>query len=216
MNALRNNLTRVIATLFVLIVVLTSYTSAEAHKKLSTEELAFHDAMRKLWEDHVIWTRMFIVSAVAGLPDQEAAAARLLANQEEIGNAIKPFYGEAAGDQLTALLREHILVAVDLVAAAKSGDTQAFDEAHARWYTNADEIAAFLNAANPKEWPLDEMQVMMREHLDLTLEEATARLNQDWEADVAAYDRIHEQILDMADMLSMGIIHQFPKEFKGP
>ncbi len=176
--------------------------------------LAFHDAMRKLWEDHITWTRMFIVSALADLPDTGDAAGRLLQNQADIGDAIKPFYGEAAGEQLTALLRDHILIAADLVAAAKAGDAAGVEAASARWYANADDIATFLSNANPKNWPLDEMKAMMREHLDLTLQEAVARLTGDWAADIAAYDKIHQQILEMADMLSTGIIRQFPQKFK--
>jgi hypothetical protein len=170
--------------------------------------------MRKLWEDHITWTRLFIVSAAADLPDKEATTQRLLQNQADIGSAIKPFYGEEAGDQLTALLTEHILFAAEILDAAKRGDTEAFAQANERWYENANEIAAFLNAANPNHWPLEEMQAMMKDHLDLTLEEAAAQLNGDYTTSVAAYDEIHEQILEMADMLSMGIIHQFPKKFK--
>ena len=89
---------------------------------LNAKQLAFHDDMRKLWEDHITWTRLAIVSFAAGLPDLQATEARLLRNQADIGNAIKPFYGRTAGNRLTALLREHILGAVALLQAAKSGD----------------------------------------------------------------------------------------------
>jgi hypothetical protein len=177
------------------------------------DPLVFQQAVRKLWEDHVTWTRVYIIAALADLPEAEIAAQRLLQNQTDIGNAVKPFYGDEAGDQLTALLNDHILIAADLLAAAKAGDTAKFEDANQRWYENADEIAAFLSSANPGNWPLSEMQTMMRDHLDLTLEEATARLNEDWAGDVAAYDKVHNEILHMADMLSDGIIKQFPKEF---
>jgi hypothetical protein len=186
----------------------------EGPERLSARQLAFHDDMRKLWEDHVTWTRLFIVSFAADLPDTDATAQRLLQNQTDLGNAIKPFYGDAAGDQLMGLLREHILIAADLLKAAKAGDSAGVADAQARWYANADEIAAFLHAANPREWPLDEMKHMMRTHLDLTLAEAVARLQGNWPADIAAYDQVHEEILQMADMLSTGIIHQFPKKFR--
>jgi hypothetical protein len=186
----------------------------ERAERLSARQLAFHDGMRKLWEDHVTWTRLFIVSFAAGLPDTDATAQRLLQNQTDLGNAIKPFYGDRAGRQLTALLREHILIAADLLQAAKAGDSAAVADANARWYANADQIATFLHQANPDEWPLDEMKQMMREHLDLTLAEAVARLQGDWAADIAAYERVHQEILHMADMLSAGIIRQFPKQFK--
>jgi hypothetical protein len=190
-----------------------------AHKPSSTESssgidpLAFQKAVRKLWEDHVSWTRFYIISALAGLPEADAAAQRLLRNQADIGNALKPFYGDAAGDQLTSLLEEHILVAADLLAAAKSGDTAGFETAHQRWYDNGDQIAGFLNKANPDHWPLSEMQSMMKAHLDRTLEEATARLEEDWAGDVAAYEKIHADILEMADMIAHGIIQQFPEQF---
>lgn len=214
MKVSRLNAIRFITIVAVLFAGLFSFYQVSARGKSSSRALAFHDAMRKLWEDHITWTRLYIVSAAADLPDQGPTAERLLQNQTDIGNAIKPFYGEAAGNQLTALLRDHILIAVELIEAAKSGDTAAFEAANQRWYANADEIAAFLNAANPKFWPLAEMKAMMREHLDLTLVEASARLQGDYAADIAAYDEIHTQILEMADMLSNGIIRQFPKKFK--
>jgi hypothetical protein len=214
MNISRSNVFRVLIILAVLFAGLLGVTTADAHGKGASKALVFQDAMRKLWEDHITWTRLYIVSAIADLPDQGPTAQRLLKNQDDIGNAIKPFYGEAAGNQLTSLLRDHILIAAELLQAAKNGDTATFEDANARWYANADDIAVFLNSANPRNWPLDEMKAMMKEHLDLTLVEASARLNSDWGADIAAYDKIHAQILEMADMLSAGIIAQFPKKFK--
>lgn len=206
----------VAAALFAALAI-TAYAAAGpvlASDKVPLREVVFRNEMRKLWEDHVTWTRLFIVSAVADLPDAGPTAQRLLQNQVDIGNSIKPFYGDAAGEQLTVLLTDHILIAADLVAAAKSGDTAAFEAAHAAWYANADDIAAFLAGANPHHWPLEPTKAMMHEHLDLTLQEAGARLAGDWAADIAAYDQIHLQALHMADMLSDGIVSQFPKAFK--
>jgi hypothetical protein len=182
-------------------------------KPKKIDPLVFQQAVRKLWEDHITWTRVYIIAALADLPEADAAAQRLLQNQADIGNAIKPFYGDQAGEQLTSLLRDHIFIAADLLAAAKSGDSAKFEDANTRWYENANQIAAFLNSANPNNWPLADMQSMMKSHLDLTLEEAVARLNGDWAADVAAYDKVHNEILHMADMLSDGISNQFPKKF---
>jgi hypothetical protein len=182
------------------------------------DKVAFHDAMRKLWEDHITWTRLFIVSAATlpdNLPDTGPTADRLLANQDAIGDALRPFYGDEVGDAVTALLREHILSAADIIAAAKAGDDAARDEAIARWYVNANQIADALNGLNPKHWPQDEMRAMMKAHLDRTLEEAVARLEGRYEDDIDAYEQIHADILEMADMLSDGIIAQFPDRFRG-
>ena len=179
----------------------------------STQDpVAVHQAMRKLWEDHVTWTRLYIVSAVAGLPDLEATAGRLLQNQADIGNAVKPFYGEEAGAKLTELLRGHILTAADLLGAAKAGDEAKLTQAKDAWYVNSDEIATFLAGANPA-WPADTLKSMMRGHLDQTLAEATARLQGNWAQDIAEYDHIHDHILQMSDALAAGIVTQFPDRF---
>jgi hypothetical protein len=176
--------------------------------------LEFHDAMRRLWEDHAWWTRLFIVSATSDLADKDATTSRLLKNQEDIGNGIRPFYGDEAATKLTALLKDHITIAADVVAASKSGQSAKADAASKKWTANADEIAAFLAGANPTAWPLEAGKAMMREHLDLTTSEVKARLAKDWEADIAAYERVREQALKMADMLSDGIRRQFPQKFQ--
>ena len=190
----------------------TAHRNNQADKR-SRQAVTFRNKMRQLWEDHIVWTRQFIVSSVAELPDANTAAGRLLANQDHIGDAIKPYYGDEAGKALSGLLRDHILIAADILTAAKNGDSAGVEEANARWHDNADEIADFLATANPKNWPQEEMRKMMAGHLEWTLAEAVARLNADWNADVAAYDRIHHDILHMADMLSIGIINQFPGRF---
>ena len=190
-----------------------STADGHAHRHDGSTKFAFRTKMRKLWEDHITWTRQFIVSSIADLPDAGTAATRLLLNQEHIGNAVAAYYGDEAGEALTALLKDHILIAADLLTAAKGGDTDAVNEASQRWDDNAVEIATFLSEANPRNWDADEMTEMMRDHLELTLGEAVARLNEDWDADVAAYDRIHRQALHMADMISRGIIRQFPDRF---
>jgi len=180
----------------------------------SARQVALHDDMRRLWEDHITWTRLFIVSASADLPDKQATTERLLRNQQDIGDAIKPFYGRAAGERLSALLTEHILVAADLLAAAKAGDEAAVGRNSQIWYRNGKQIGDFLHSANPRHWARREMRKMMREHLDLTLAEAVAHLKGDHRADIRAYNRIHGQILSMADMLSDGLVAQFPKRFR--
>jgi hypothetical protein len=192
---------------------LADHRVEHASNGVSAKELALRQDMRKLWEDHITWTRLAVISLTTDSSDTQATVGRLLQNQADIGNALRPFYGRAAANQLTGLLREHILIAADLIAAARTGDASAVAAQQARWQANADEIAAFLSKANPRSWKPAEMRAMMRAHLRLTTEEVVARLQQDWAADVRAYDRIHVQILHMADMLSAGLVAQFPNRF---
>jgi hypothetical protein len=182
-----------------------------------TSQAQLHDAMRKLWEDHVAYTAFFYKAAINGGDDAGKVAERLLRNQDDIGSAVKPFYGEAAGNRvanrLAALLREHILIAADLVKAAKTGDATGQDEANRKFFQNGDDLAAFLSSANPN-WPRKTLEVALRGHLQMVIEQVVATLHQDTAAAIAAYDRGHEHMLMVADVLSSGIVKQFPERFE--
>jgi len=184
---------------------------AAAAGKASAQETRM--AMRKLWEDHISYTRNFIISALGGLGDADAVAARLMKNQEEIGNAIKPYYGDAAGAKLTGLLKEHISQAAVVVTAAKAGDKAKLSAEQAKWSANGKQIAAFLAGANPN-WKKAELEAMLQKHLDLTTGEVVGRLNKDWAADQRAYDAGHAHMLMFADALTNGIAKQFPNRFQ--
>jgi hypothetical protein len=181
---------------------------------VSPKELTLRLEMRRLWHEHTEWTRLAIVSLTTDAADTQATVERLLQNQTDIGNAIKPFYGAAAGRQLTSLLREHIAIAADLIAVARKGDQAGAASQQARWNDNADRIAAFLSSANPRSWKPAETKAMMRAHLRLTTDEVVARLQRRWAAEVRIYDRVERQIRNMADMLSDGLVAQFPARFR--
>jgi hypothetical protein len=181
---------------------------------LTRKEVALRSEMRRLWEDHITWTRLAIISLTTDSPDTEATVGRLLRNQDDIGDAIVPFYGKAAGAELTKQLRAHILIAADVIAAAKAGDAAKLADAQARWSSNGDDIAAVLASVNPRHWKLGAMRAELRTHLRLTTDEAVARLQGRWAADVAAYDRIHRHALHLSDLLSDGLVRQFPKRFR--
>jgi hypothetical protein len=169
-------------------------------------------AMRRLWMDHTVYTRLYITSAFAELPDAQAVAGRLLRNQEDIGNAIVPFYGKEAGTKLTDLLKQHIMIATEVVATAKSGDQKKFGEADKKWIANADDIAAFLSAANPN-WPKKDAADLLHLHLQLIKEFATARLAKNFTEDIKKLDEYFTEGMLIADTLSEGVIKQFPNKF---
>lgn len=173
--------------------------------------LGLYTTLRKLWAQHVFWTRDYIIAAIANAPDKQAATERLLQNQVDIGNAIAAFYGKEAGDKLAALLKEHILIAATLIEAAKAGNNNEVKAQDAKWHQNADEIAKFLSKANPY-WTEKDMQDMLYLHLKLTTEEVLARLAKDWKKDIESFDNIYDQAIHMADMFTMGLIKQFPSK----
>jgi hypothetical protein len=179
---------------------------------MTQESYSLRSGLRRLWTDHVVWTRAYVVAAVADAPDAATAADRLLKNQEDIGAAVVPFYGEDAGAALTDLLKQHIMIAVELIAAAKAGDTSRFEEQDTLWTRNAEQIADLLSGANPN-WVKDDVVDILGIHLKLTKDEAVARMEGKWEADVEAFDQILTEILTLSDVLADGIIKQFPDRF---
>ena len=179
---------------------------------LSSSALELRNAMRELWADHVVWTRNYIVAAVAGDPSAESALHRLMQNQTDLGSAIVPYYGPEAGTRLTQLLKDHISIAGEVVAAAKTNDNAKLTDANARWHQNAADIATFLSGANPN-WQREDLLHMLNEHLALTTQEATLRLQRNWSQDAAIFDKIFDQAMTMADALSAGVIRQFPARF---
>ena len=179
---------------------------------LSDAAVALKQEMRKLWTDHVVWTRDYIIAALADHPDAQAAANRLMKNQDDLGSAVARYYGEAAGMQLTTLLKEHITIAVDLIKAAKAGNKDAQKQTDDKWHQNATQIADFLSKANPN-WPRQTLVDMMNTHLSTTTAEVVARLNKNWDEDARAFDAVYDHILKMSDAIADGIIKQFPEKF---
>jgi len=196
--------------------VLAAGSARAADKKAAAKDSAAAAAlkqdMRKLWTDHVVWTRDYIVAAVGDQPDAQAAATRLMKNQDDIGGAVAKYYGDSAGRQLTSLLKQHISIAVDLIKAAKAGDKAAQQQADTKWQKNGEEIADFLSKANPN-WPRATLADMMKKHLSTTTDEVVARLSKKWDEDARAFDAVYDHILHMSDALADGIVKQFPEKF---
>ena len=205
---------RRLAALFMPVALLLFAMPAAAHgqKPARPDAAQLRTDMRKLWEDHVAYTAFFYTAVINGGDDAGKIAERLLRNQDDIGNAVKPFYGEAAGNELSALLRDHILIAADLVKAAKAGDSAAQELATKKWYANADDLAAFLSAANPN-WPRKALEDMLHGHLAMTTAAVVAKLKHDTGAAIAAYDQGREHMLMVADTLTDGIVKQFAARF---
>jgi len=202
--------------LFVLLNLYTNTTTAFAKPpvhSISQSEVTFENNFRKLWIDHVLWTSNYITSATTGgAMDQKQVLTRLLKNQEDIGNAIKPIYGEEAGNKLTSLLSEHILIAGKIVDAAKIKNEMLVNELNKEWNRNADDIAAFLNAANPG-LKIQDLKELLAMHLKLVSNDLSASLAKDWNARIISIDEGVTHIIIMSDAISEGIVKQFPDKF---
>ncbi|MDK2564491.1 glycosyltransferase [Romboutsia sedimentorum] len=210
---------RNLLSLFLLALILVPFKS-QALECTYSKDIPFNKAacnlrmvQGKLWIDHVSWTRSFIVSDLSSLEDKGPVLERLLKNQDDIGNSIKPYYGEEAGNKLAALLREHIELAGKVTDAAKNGNKDELEKYNKLWYENADKIANFLSSANPN-YSNKTLKDMLYMHLQFVTDQVVYRLNKDWNADIKAYDKGENHMIEFADILSDGIIKQFPQKFK--
>jgi LysM repeat protein len=183
-----------------------------APARISINEMNLRNTLRKLWEEHVEWTRMAIISTASDLPDLNMVVARLMRNPGDMAAALRPLYGDANAAKFGSLIAEHLRIASQLVNAVKAGDAQAAQRAEVQWYANADQIAGFVNSLNPY-ISREDFRQMLYAHLALTKAEATARLNHNYENDIALYDQIENQALSMADSMASGIVKQFPNLF---
>jgi hypothetical protein len=179
---------------------------------ISKSEAELNQVFRTLWEQHVAWTRMLIISIAEGLPDEKLVTERLLRNASDMAAVFRRYYGDEIATKFSSLMREHLVLAAQLVKAAKAGNSRAAAEAEKKWYANADEIAAFLNSINPN-WPKSVLMNMLHEHLRMTKDEAVFRISKKYNSDIAAFDQIENQALEMADAFTDGIVKQFPNFF---
>ncbi|WP_240794201.1 glycosyltransferase [Bacillus sp. BHET2] len=201
-----------LAAVLVSIFSLPGIAEAEDDKCLSEAGIKAKEEMRTLWTDHVFYTRNYIISAVEGLEDTDVVLDRLLQNQKEIGNAIKPYYGEEAGNKLSDLLTEHIILAGKIVAAAKKGKQAEVEKINKEWYRNADDISRFLSNANPY-WSEKTLKDLLYMHLQFVTDEASARIKKDWKVNIKSFDDGRNHILHLSDAISGGIVKQFPEKF---
>lgn len=214
---MKRKLSILLTVLLLLGIVLPMQVEAKVNyvpNKVSCSETASNLklAERKLWQDHVLWTRNFIVSDLSELDDKAKVLERLLKNQDELGDLIKPYYGEEKGAMFSKLLKEHIEIAGQVIETAKSDNKEDLEKYTKLWYANADSIIDFLSGINPA-WSKTDLKALFYKHLQLITEEVVASLTKDWAAEIAAYDKGEDHILMLSDTIAEGIIKQFPKKF---
>ena len=171
------------------------------------EEVRLMNCFRQLWEQHVYWTRFFIISTAADLGDLKPVTDRLLQNPGDFARALAPFYGAGNARRFQELLTQHLQIAASLINADKQQNRKQADGLREKWRRNTDEIAAFLACLNPC-WDEASWKTMLCRHLEMTEQQAVLRLQGRYEADVKIFGDIEDEALKMADLMSCGIIRQ--------
>ncbi len=196
-----------------------SITNASVSVSDPTSRLAYHDQWRKLWEDHITWTRVVILGILApgtGLPGTSVYTSRLLQNPIDMAAALQPYYGSTQSMTFGSLVTQHLVIAAEMLTAAKNGDTATFNTLKAAWYANAHQLAVQMNKMNPQLWPEAQTEAMWDAHLNATLAEAVDNLTGNYAGEVTSYDQVVNLALPFADFFSKGVMKQFPGKFSGP
>lgn len=178
----------------------------------SINQVNLMEQMNLVWLEHILWTRMLLISIASNLQDLDATQTRLLQNPKDTANVFRKYYGNNIADTIQKLLTEHLVIGKNLIVALKSNDEKLAKELNNKWYKNADEMAIAFSSINPF-YPREQLRQMLYKHLSLTTDEINARLKKDFYADIKAYDMVQKEILDMANFFSNGIVRQFPNLF---
>ena len=179
---------------------------------VSRNEVRLLEQMNLVWEQHIMWTRMLLISIAENLKDLEATQTRLLRNPKDIADVFRQYYGNNIASEIQRLLTEHLVIGKDLIVALKNKNQEQANTLNTKWYQNADRMAEAFSSINPF-YLKEEIRKMLYEHLRLTTEEVNARLRADYVADINAYDMVQREILKMSQFFVNGIVRQFPNLF---
>ena len=179
---------------------------------VSINEVRLLEKMNLVWEQHIMWTRMLLISIAENLKDLEATQTRLLRNPKDIADVFRLYYGNSVASEIQRLLTEHLVIGKDLIVALKNQNQEQANSLNTKWYQNADRMAEAFSSINPF-YPREEIRKMLYEHLRLTTEEVNARLKGEYVADINAYDMVQREILEMSQFFVNGIVRQFPNLF---
>lgn len=194
--------------------MLGSMIGSDSHTSMRLE-------MQKLWATHILWAGKAIDAAIAGTPEITPAIQRLMETQNKMGNLFTTYYGKKIGDQIAALLKEHVTATgnvLNTVIAQYSQQQQQpqqqqqqMNRAYKRWLQSTSAIADFLAKINPN-WNQDTLTTMMYERLRFYCRHIHFRITQNWKALDDNTEQMLNHMLAMSKELTDGIIKQLPEK----
>lgn len=183
-----------------------------SYKGYCAHKIDLINNMRSVWEQHVWWTRMVILGIVDGLKGVDESVKRLLENPRDMAQVFGKYYPPQIQRVIEQLITAHLTIGAEVIKAASSKNTDAFNDANMRWFKNADDIAKALSGINPY-YSESEIKKMLYDHLNMTIKEVQMRIDRNSAADVVVFDSIEKEALKMADYFTYGITKQFSSRF---
>lgn len=166
---------------------------------------------RYVWDEHVFYTRNAIISILENLADAEYVTNRLIENQNNIGNLMRPYYSADVVDEYVSLLKDHIALVAEFAKAVR--DKKDIMPIQSQMQSNSAAIVSFLNTADPNRWSTTVVNNLWSKHMDYTAQQVMSRVNKEWLTDIAAADENHKVITEFADLFGNGIVFQNLEKF---
>lgn len=176
--------------------------------EMRPEQRELNNDMRQAWSQHNFWGNMFLVSLFHTLENLDAVKMRLEQSPEDIAAVFQSFYANPTVTQIRNLLAEHVRLAGEMANAMKNGNMERSTQLETQLNQNADQMARLLANANSN-YDYEELRRMMRNHLNLMQDTMTSELSGDHNEAVRLMGENEDQLMDMADVLTEGLVQQF-------
>ena len=160
--------------------------------------------MRMAWLNHITLVKFYLISFFENLSSQNAWKDAVYKNAEEILAIFAQYYPASAMQRFRKLFMEHLRL-TDEVAAGLKADPAFSGEAMENWYINAEEIASFLSRQTPA-YNETELRKMFYDHLDMERQQMEAYLDGDYVTDIEIYLRSQQNMIELADFLTSGLL----------
>lgn len=168
------------------------------------DHIDLKSTLRKLFTDHGVYTA-FVLKSIIDDVSPDVFLKRLLVNQKDIGDELKPLIGNTKGNLITKLLTEHIKLAGECIKAAAKHDKQIQKKLN-MLFKNSDQVAAALSSINPQKLPYDITQEMFEIHNNFVVDMAMARVAKDYKKEQILYDAYYNELLDMSDHIYLALL----------
>lgn len=162
------------------------------------------NTLRKLWMELVMWRRAYLISFSSNLGDLDTVGKRLYQAPTDIGNVLSIFFGEMPARLIESLIREQILLWMEILYAEKTGNRELIDQNTKRLYENVDQMAAYLASINPY-WDEQTWKRALHDYYEATLLEMIAQLSGKYQDAITLHESMENQALAIADYMAYGI-----------
>lgn len=190
---------------------------------INENTLVFRMDSRTLWTRYSLGLINFSVAIDGEIHSSPLVEIRLYNIALNLGNYFGPYYGISSAYTIGQLFITYAKIATDFVRAIYAGES--LDQFNARWVTTVDEISTYLNSLNPNYWPKPLLVDRFTQLYKTWTDNIVARHSKDIAQDTVSLDAIikvavsgipdHQQsnYLSIADLISRGIVMQFPVLF---